>query len=98
MIYINRDLGYPIQKLVSLRINGQNEFQSTYNHAFTNTQKSIRTTCTVGNFDRKKKDLDSPDTLPRYSPNSTSSILIQICSDDQQFSQSVHDEMKYGFQ
>lgn len=77
---------------------GKIEFQSTYSHTFTNTQEGVRMTSTVGNFDRKKKDLDSPDTLPRYSPNTTSSILIQICSDDQQFSQSVHEEIKYGFQ
>lgn len=77
---------------------GKAELQSTYNHTFTNTQKDVRMTHTADNSGRKKKDLDSPDTLPRYSPNTASSILIQICSDDQKFSQSVHEEIKYGFQ
>lgn len=73
---------------------GKIEFQSIYNHTFTNTQKDIRMTRTAGNFGIKNKDFDSPDTVPRYSPNTTVSIIIQICSDDQQFSQSVHEETK----
>ena len=43
------------------------------------------------NIDWKNKDLNSPET------NNTNSILIQNCSDDQQFSQSVHVEPNYDF-
>ena len=51
-----------------------------------NIRKGITTTHVVDNIDWKNKDLNSPET------HNTNSILIQNCSDDQQFSQSVHVE------
>ena len=51
-----------------------------------NILKSITTTHIVGINDRKNKDLDSPET------HNTNSVLIQNCSDDQQFIEVVHVE------
>ena len=53
--------------------------------------KGITTTHVVDNIDWKNKDLNSSET------HNTNSILIQNCSDDQQFSQSVYVEPNYDF-
>ena len=45
----------------------------------------------VDNIDSENKDLDSPEF------HDTNSVLIQNCSDDQQFSQSVQVEPNYHF-
>ena len=56
-----------------------------------NIHKGITTTRVVDNIDWKNKDLNPPET------HNTNSVLIQNCSDDQQFSQSVHVEPNYDF-
>ena len=56
-----------------------------------NIYKGITTTHVVYNIDWKNKDLNSPET------HNTNSILIQNCSDDQQFSQNVTLEPNYDF-
>ena len=56
-----------------------------------NIYKGITTTHVVDNIVWKNKDLNSPETY------NTNWILIQNCSDDHQFSQSVHVKPNYDF-
>ena len=56
-----------------------------------NIRKGITTTHVVDNIDWKNKDLNSPETHNKIS------VLIQNCSDDQQFSQSLHAHPNYTF-
>ena len=58
------------------------ELLSIYNYTITHV---------VDNIVWKNKDLNSPETY------NTNWILIQNCSDDQQFSQSVHVKPNYDF-
>ena len=56
-----------------------------------NIHKVITTIHIVDNIDREKKYLDSLET------HNINSVLIQTCSDDQQFSKSFHVDPKYVF-